>query len=283
MLRLREHLRPFAFLLYIQLLLQPNESISSDMTCVFYCRGRPRDLCWYVQSNASSEELSQSNGVWKACLRASLVSRKKGDGGIMCSISAVDIMKARQVLHDGYVDRITGVRRREFVSCDKEISNGAHSKFVDECIRTVRQGDADAIHMCAYGVDYFFGQKKVFRYAVFVVEYHVLAFAYAIGDSGEVKAIRFRIGDGGVVEVEQGTVGRYDDNYSVLSERLQGEIADPDGILEFRVIGQDDILVLPIALKNIRTLCESLKRQAGGKDFDWEAFREPFDSSTLIF
>ena len=154
---------------------------------------------------------------------------------------------------------------------------------MDECIRTVRQGDAAALHMCAYGVDYFFGQKKVFRYAVFVVEHHVPAFAYAIGDSGEVKVIRFRIGDCGVVEVEQGTVGRYDDNYSVLSESLQGEIANPDGILEFRVIGHDDILALPIALKNVRTFCESLKRQAEGKDFDWEAFRLPFDSSTLIF
>lgn len=280
---LREHLRHFAFLLYIQLLLQPKESISSDMTCVFYDRGRLHDLCWYVQPNASSEELSQSNGVWKACLRASLVSRKKGDGGIVCSISAVDSMKARQVSHDGYADRITGVRRRAFVSCKKELSSGAYPKFVDECIRTVRQGDAAALHMCAYGVDYFFGQKKVFRYAVFVVEHHVLAFAYAIGDSGEVKVIRFRIGDCGVVEVEQGTVGRYDDNYSVLSESLQGEIANPDGILEFRVIGHDDILALPIALKNVRTSCESLKRQAEGKDFDWEAFRLPFDSSTLIF
>lgn len=280
---LREHLRRFAFLLYIRLLLQPNESIASDMTCVFYGRERLHDLCWYVQSNASSEELSRSNGVWKACLRASLCSRRKGDGGIVCSVSAVDIMKTRQASHDGYVDRITGVRRGEFVSCKEELSSGAYPKFVDECIRMVRQGDTAAVHMCAYGVDYFFGQKKVFRYALFVVEHHVLAFAYAIGDYGEVKAIYLRIGEDGAVEVEQGTVGHYDDNYSVLLERLQGENADSDGILEFLVIGHDDILALPIALKNIRTLCESLKRQAEGKDFDWEAFRAPFDSSTLIF
>ena len=283
MLYLREHLRPFAFLLCIQLLLQPNESISSDVADLSCSYVGSHDLCWYVQPNALEAAAFLSNGVWKACLRASLVGRKKGDGGIVCSVGAVDSMKARRVSHDGYVDMITGVRRREFVMREKELSSSVYSKFVDECIRTVRQGDAAAIHMCAYGVDYFFGQKKVVRYAVFVVEYHVLAFAYAIGDSGEVKAIRFRIGDGGVVEVKQGTVGHYDDNYSVLSESHPGGIADSDGILEFRIIGCDDVLVLPIALKNIRTLCESLKRQAEGKDYNWEAFRASFDGSTLIF